>query len=132
MNRISFRSVRILSVLSFAILMSAAAFGQPASASEKLTKNEINSLIATAKTSTQHQRIAQYFEAQSQDYLAQSKEHEEMIAAYKANSSLSTDKNQASTIGHCEYFAKTTREMSVKSHELALLHEQMARESIAK
>jgi hypothetical protein len=36
------------------------------------------------------------------DYLAQAKEHEAMVAAYKANSSLSNDKNQASTISHCE------------------------------
>ena len=52
-----------------------------------------------------------------------------MIAAYKANSSLSTEKNRSSTIGHCEYFVKTFKEMAIKSQELAKLHEQMAKDT---
>lgn len=64
-------------------------------------------------------------EAKALDYRAQAQEHESMIAAYKANSSLSTKKNRASTIGHCEYFDQTFKDKAVKSHELAQLHEQM-------
>lgn len=60
-------------------------------------------------------------------YRAQAQEYESMIAAYKANSSLSTEKNRASTIGHCEYFVQTFKDMAVNSHELAQLHEQMAK-----
>jgi hypothetical protein len=51
-----------------------------------------------------------------------------MVAAYKANSSLSTNKNRASTISHCEYFVQTCRDLAAKSQELAQLHEQMAKE----
>jgi hypothetical protein len=58
-------------------------------------------------------------------YLVQAKEHEQMVAAYKANPSL-TAKSQASTINHCEYFVKTFNELAVKSQELAKLHKQMA------
>jgi len=57
-------------------------------------------LIAAAKAPTEHLRIAKYYELSAQDYKAQAQEHEEMIAAYKANSSLSTEKNRSSTIGH--------------------------------
>jgi hypothetical protein len=77
----------------------------------------------------EHQRIAQYYQAKAQDYLAQAKEHEQMVAAYKANSSLSTNKNRASTISHCEYFVQTFRDLAAKSQELAQLHEQMAKEA---
>jgi hypothetical protein len=131
MNRISSRSISILSVLSLAVVMTVTAFGQTPSAqqskAEHLDKQQLNTLIASAKTPAEHQRIAQFYEAKAQDYRAQAQQHEAMIAAYKANSSLSTDKNRASTIGHCEYFVQTFKEMAVKSHELAEMHDQMAK-----
>src|SRR5579863_3511751 len=124
------RTLSILSILSLAFVITAAAFGRTASAQltkpEHLSKRQLNSLIATAKTPAEHQRIAQYYQAKAQDYLAQAKEHEQMVAAYKANPSL-TAKSQASTINHCEYFVQTFKDMAAKSQELAQLHEQMAR-----
>ena len=93
-----------------------------------LSKRQLNSLIATAKTLAEHQRIAQYYQAKAQDYLAQAKEHEQMVAAYKANPSL-TAKSQASTINHCEYFVQTFKDLAAKSQELAQLHDQMAKDA---
>ena len=52
-----------------------------------------------------------------------------MIAAYKANSSLSNNKNQASTISHCEYFVTTFKALAENSQDLAALHERMAKEA---
>jgi hypothetical protein len=127
------RTLSILSILSLAFVMTVAAFGQtastPQSKPEHLGKRQLNTLIATAKAPAEHQRIAQYYEAKAQDYLAQSKEHEQMVAAYKANSSLSNNKNRASTISHCEYFAQTFKDLAAKSQELAQLHEQMAKDA---
>src|ERR1700730_11797095 len=98
------RTFSVLSVLSFALVMTVAAFGQaaPQTKPESLTKHQLNSLIATAKTPAEHERIATFYETSAQDYKAQAQQHEEMIASYKANSSLSNSKNRASTIGHCE------------------------------
>jgi hypothetical protein len=125
------RTFAVLSVLSLAFVMTAATFGQAPSTTqskpEHLSKQQLNTLIASAKTPAEHQRIANFYEARAQDYRAQASEHEAMVAAYKANSSLSTDKNRASTIGHCEYFVQTFKDMAVKSHELAQLHEEMAK-----
>ena len=124
------RTFAMLSVFSLAIVMTAAAVGQttssPQSRPEHLSKGQLYTLISTAKTPEEHHRIAQYYQAKAQDYLAQAKEHEQMVAAYKANPSLVNDKNQASTINHCEYFAQTFKDLAVKSQELAKLHEQMA------
>lgn len=93
------RIFAVLSVLSLAFVMTVAAFGQTPSAvkPEHLSKQQLNTLIATAKTPAEHERIAKFYEASAQDYRAQASEHEAMVAAYKANSSLSTDKNRAST-----------------------------------
>lgn len=108
------------------------AFAKTQPKSEKIGKEQLNTLIATAKTPAEHQRIANYYQVQAQDYRAQAQEHEGMVAAYKANSSLSTDKNRTSTIGHCEYFVKTFKDMAVESQELARLHEEMAKNAAHK
>jgi len=127
------RTFAALSVLSLAFVMTVAALGQTPSTQqpkpEHLNKQQLTALITTAKTPAEHERIANFYEAKAMDYRAQAQEHESMIAAYKANSSLSTDKTRASTIGHCEYFVQTFKDMAVKSHELAQLHEQMAKDA---
>jgi Tfp pilus assembly protein FimT len=116
-------SILVLAVLAFASVSQA----QPNT--EKLSKEQLNTLIATAKTPAEHRRIAEYYKAKAADYQAQAKEHEQMVAAYKANSSLSTDKNQASTISHCEYFVTTFKALAANSQELSVLHERMASEA---
>ncbi len=122
------RTTSILSVVSLALVMTAAAFAQ-APKPEPLTKQQLNTLIATAKTPAEHQRIASYYELSAQDYKTQAQDHVEMIAAYKANSSLSNSKNQAGTIGHCEYFVTTLNQLAAKSEELARMHQQMANDT---
>jgi len=123
------RTVSILSVLSLALVMTVAAIGQTPAKPQHLSKQQLNTLIATAKTPAEHQRIAQFYQSQALDYLAQSKEHEAMVAAYKANPSMTNNKNQASTINHCEYFVQTFKDLAAKSQELAQLHEQMAKDT---
>ena len=124
---------RTIAILSLVFVLTVAAFAQGAPAPqpkpEHLSKQQLNTLIATARTPSEHRRIAQYYRAKTQDYLAQAKEHEAMIAAYKANSSLSNDKNQASTISHCEYFVTTFKALADNSEEMATLHERMAQEA---
>ncbi len=124
---------RTITILSLLLALTVAAFAQAAPSQqvkpEHLSNRQLNTLIATAKTPAEHRRIAQYYQAKAQDYLAQAREHEQMVAAYKANSSLSTNKNRASTISHCEYFSQTFKELAVKSQELGQLHEQMAKEA---
>jgi superoxide dismutase len=126
------RTISIFSILSLAFVMTLAALGQTTSAQqtkpEHFSKRQLKTLIATARTPAEHQRIAQYYQAKAQDYLAQAKEHEQMVAAFKANPSL-TAKSQAGTINHCEYFVQTFKDLAAKSQELAQLHEQMAKEA---
>src|ERR1039458_5454784 len=98
---------RTITILSLALVITVAVCTQVATAqqpdSEHLSKQQLNTLIATAKTPAEHQRIATYYESKAQDYRAQAQEHEAMLAAYKSNNSISNNKNHASTIGHCEY-----------------------------
>ena len=124
---------RTLSILSLLFVLTFAAFAQsaaiPQQKPEELTKKQLNALIASAKTPVEHRRIAKYYQAKALDYLAQAKDHEAMIASYKANPVLSNDKNLASTIHHCEYFVATFKALASNSDELAALHERMANEA---
>ena len=129
MNRISFRTVSFVSVLSLAVVMMFGAFTQTAFAQGKLDKSQVNTLISTAKTPADHQRIADYYKAEAKDYLAQADEHKAMIAAYKANPS---SKHQAALLTHCENLAADLKDLSTKSQELAQLHEKMASETATK
>jgi len=119
------RTFAILSTLTLALVMTVASFAQTASKPEHLSKGQLNTLIATAKTPADHHRIAEYYQAKAQDYLSQAKEHEQMVAAYKANPSLSA-KNKAATVDHCEYYVQEFKTLAAKSQELAQMHEQMA------
>lgn len=127
---------RTMTVLSLVLTLAIAVFAQAASAQETkrehFGKKQLNALIASARTPDEHQRIAHFYAANAQDYRAQAREHEAMIAAYKANTSLSNNKNQASTIGHCEYFVHALNDLAAKSDELAKLHQDMAAEALKK
>jgi hypothetical protein len=102
-----------------------ASLGQVPTA-EHFSKHQLNTLIATAKTKAEHQRIAQFYQAQAQNYLAQSKEH--ALEAEQSRNIPMRNNNKAvfSTVNHCEYFARKFSDMAAKSQELSKQHEEMA------
>jgi len=63
------RTFAILSVLSLALAVNTVAFGATSSTPkpEHLTKQQLNTLISTARTSADHERIAQYYQAKAAD-----------------------------------------------------------------
>ncbi len=82
-----------------------------------------------ANTPAEHARIAQSYRGQASDYLAEARKHQAMIAVYQSSPNM-TDKNQAATIGHCEYFVAKYNDLAAKSQELAQLHDQMAKAAV--
>ena len=120
-------------ILSLALAMGFAAFAQaPATQQhkvEKLSNQHLLALITSARTPSEHLRIARYYEAKAQEYLAQSRDHEEQAEAYKKNPVTSNSKFAVSTVDHCEYFAQTYKDMAAKMQDLAQMHEQMARDA---
>jgi hypothetical protein len=124
---------RAVSILTLAFAFVIVALGQGASAphiqAEKLSKKQLLSLIATAKTPAEHERIATYYEGKAQDYLAKSTEHQEMAEQYKKNHFMGSPKNSMMGVNHCEDFAKSFQKMSAEMHELAQLHDQMAKDA---
>ncbi len=127
---------RSLGILAIVLVIMLSAVWQVSTAQqhkpEKLSKQQLLSLIASAKTPAEHRRVAEYYHATAQDYLAQAKEHAEMAEAYKKNPMTSSSKFATGTVDHCEYFAQSFKEMATKMQELADMHEQMAKDAEAK
>ena len=117
--------------LMFIFLIAGGPQLRAAQSKQTLSSKELKALIANAKEPADHERLAAYYKAQARRLLAQSKEHEEMAAAYKGWNPPNASKTQYATHGavHCEYFAKTFREAAEKMNELAAMHEEMAKEA---
>lgn len=117
-------------ILSLSIALATVAFGQTPAATqsqtERLSKHQLNSLIASAKTPAEHARIAHYYEAKAQSDLAQSNEHAQMAAEFRQNNVTSSSKWSTGTVNHCEYLAKSLKKDAAKMEALAQEHEQMA------
>ena len=119
---------RTLALLSVSLILAVASIAQTTSAvkAEKLSKPQLLSLIATAHTPAEHERIANYYDARARDFLAQSAEHAQMAAEYRKNPMISSSKWATGTINHCEYVAQSLKNDAVKMQELAQLHREMA------
>lgn len=118
MNRIS------VVTFAFALVFTSAAFAsQPA---EKLSKQQLAILVATAKTPAEHTRIAAYYAAEAQNEMAQAKVHEQMAARYKQNPAASSAKFATGTVNHCEYLAQHMKQDAFRLQSLAEEHEKMA------
>lgn len=96
-----------------------------------MTAKEAKALIATAKTAKEHLKLAQYFNQQGDRYEAEARDHDEMIQAYRKNPTSRAEKTPGGvgTIEHCQFFAKSNREMVKALREMAAAHEEMAKEA---
>jgi hypothetical protein len=106
-----------------------------AAQSKHLSKKEVVALITNAKSPEEHLRLAQYYKAEADRLEVEAKEHDEMAAAYRKNStwqaSAAKGPMRPDTPAHCEYFAKSVREAAKAAQEMAASHEQMAKDAAA-
>ena len=95
---------------------------------EKLSKQQLKTLIATAKTPEDHLRLAAYYRAQENDYLARQKQHKADAEMYDSNPRQYPSKYP--TAGqHCRDWAYNDGQSAKKALALAEMHEAMARDA---
>lgn len=95
-----------------------------------LSKQDLNALIGSAKTAQDHERLARHFDAKAIELEAESKEHRELAAKYRANPTMHESKHpmSAETAGHCQYFADDLHKASERARQMANDHRQMAKQ----
>jgi len=96
-----------------------------------LTAKEAKALIASAKTAKEHLKLAKYFSQQAEDFEADAKDHDEMLEAYRKSQALGANAapGGVGTIEHCDFLAKSDRDMARALREMAAAHEAMAKEA---
>jgi len=109
------------------VLVAVLALTAPTFAAEQLTPAQLASLVASARTTTEHSRIADYYRAQADKLAAESNDHTKMAATFRANPATNNEKRVQATVNHCEYLAQTLKASSEKARALAAEHGQMAK-----
>ena len=117
----------------FTILPGAATQLTAAESQAQLTRKEVKTLVATARTSEDHMKLVRYFNREADQLDAESGLHGELAKEYRTSlaSQAMAMKSPMSprTAAHCEYFMKATREAAQAARELAAAHMQMAKEA---
>jgi len=106
----------------------------PAGAKDKtMSKKEVRTLIENAKTPADHERIAQYFDAEAARYEAESKKHEEEATYYASHVQPSIGKNQGfysrEMQDHCPKMAAKLKEAAQEARMVAAGHRALANET---
>ena len=109
------------------VVVTVFALSVPSFAAEQLSPQQLASLVASARTTVEHERIANYYRNQADKLLAESNDHAKMAAAFRANPVTNNEKRAAATVNHCEYLAQSLKERSQKTRALAEGHQSMAK-----
>jgi hypothetical protein len=119
----------MVTVLSLAAL-GAASRARGQETKSKLTSKQLQSLIATAKTPEDHQKIAAYYRDMAAEAKANAAEHEKDLAAYNENPSTHPlAKASGGPAAHCRTLIRLYNDEAKEDLAMAEEHEQMAKDA---
>jgi len=115
-------------LLTAAVAVLAVFISAPAGAQSKtISQKELKNLIAHAETKADHERIAQYFDAEAAKYAAEAKQHDELAGIYQK--STPSAKNASQSFNHCDSVSKSLQKAADDARALAAEHREMAHEA---
>jgi len=102
-------------------------FAPAAETRSTLSNKELKTLLATAKTPADHQKIAAYYHDQAQRLNVKAQEYSAQAALYANQPRTIESKHGTSCLcpKHFEYFAKLYAQEAQESEALAARHEKM-------
>ena len=129
LNNLTKRPTLRLTLLAVAMVMVTGIVSVPAAAKDKtLSKAQLNHLIATAETKADHERIAQYFDAEAAKYEAEAKEHGELAQTYRQSGPTSAKyPGSMQTFNHCDSLSKSLQQAADSARQLAADHREMVK-----
>lgn len=97
-------------------------------AKSKLSSKQLRSLIATAKTPEDHQKLAAYYRDMAEEAKANAAEHEKILAAYNQNPSTHPlAKAAGGPAEHCRTLIRLFNDEAKEDLAMADQHDQMAK-----
>ena len=128
-------NVRALRMAGFAIAIGlvTAVVSIPVGASDDhaIKASELKNRVANAETTADHERIAQYFDAEAARYEAESKNHGELAPFYQRNPDPAISKHPGSprAFEHCDSLSKSLQKAAEDARQLAAEHRGMEKEA---
>ena len=120
------KRIGIVVALAVALVATVVQTGSAQSA-QRLSKQELHSLLQKAMSREDHQKLAGHYRSETERLEAEAKEHEEMAEMYKRNPHPLTQKHpMAVGEGHCRYVAKRLHDAAARTRMMAPMHEDMA------
>ena len=92
------------------------------------SSEDINQLIAHANSSTDHQKLADYYKVEAQRAEAAAHEHEDMLKAYAENASTHEAMKGHTPEAYCRDMIQVYKREAQLDMGLAQLHERMAKD----
>jgi hypothetical protein len=115
----------LVAVLSVATL-STAFHARGDETHSKLSSKQVNSLIATAKTPEDHQKLAAYYRDMAEEAKANAAEHEKILAAYNRTTH-PLAKAAGGPAEHCHALIRLFNDEAKEDLALADQHDEMAK-----
>jgi len=126
-------STRIIKTVVFAVVLAlATVVSVSAGAKDKLlTKAELKNLIVNGETKADHERVAQFFDAEAARYEAEAKDHNELAAFYQKSPDPALSKHPTSprAFEHCDSLSKSLQKSATEARQLAAEHRLMAKDA---
>jgi hypothetical protein len=123
--------MRIAKTVVFAVAFALAVSG--AGPERPLTQTELKRLIMNAQTKTDHERIAEYFEAEAARYEVDAKDHADLAQFYKKKEiqdpALSNHPASLRAFEHCDALFRSLQKAAEQARNLAAEHRGMAHEA---
>ncbi|MDT8069539.1 MAG: hypothetical protein ROO76_15350 [Terriglobia bacterium] len=122
-------STEALLVLSFALALLLWPGPVAAQPVNRISKKELKVLLATAKTPSEHRRLATFYLQEAQRSTKRSNYHKEMLALYGNSPVPYEGKFPYGTVGrsHCQKFIQFYAAQAQEAASLAARHEEMAK-----
>ena len=121
------KGLRITTTLALIALMLLGTVLLPARVSAQAPQ-DIDKMIATAKTASDHEAIAAYFDREAHEAAAKAEQHRKMAQAY-GHPREGYAKEIKPLPAHCEQMAKRFDAISNEASELAKAHRKMAKKA---
>jgi hypothetical protein len=119
--------------VSVALVVSLCGFVSAAATQPNLSARELKTLLATAKTPSDHQKIAAYYHDRARHLNAKAQEFSAQAALYANQPATIQSKQVTSCIcpEHFEHFAKLFAQEAQESETLAAKHEKIGQDTLA-
>lgn len=132
MKSLQSRSQSVLMITALMLVSLVSVYPAAAQSQPTISKNELKTLLKTAKEPVEHRQIAQYYRQEAQRLAASSKEHAEFAAIYEKNQPFAAmESKHGDSFGlgasHCKHFAELQAQAAKEAEALAVMHEDMAK-----